>query len=141
MTPADYDAVLALWSRTEGMCIRDADSREAIGRFLERNPGMSFVAVVGGAGGQIVGAALGGHDGRRGFLHHVAVDRAHQRAGIGRALVDACGENMRAAGIDKCHLLVRTGNEEGLKFWEHIGWSVRRDVVFMSTAWSGQPNA
>jgi len=138
MTLADYDAVLALWSHTEGMCIRDADSREKIGVFLARNPGMSFVAV---AEGRVIGAALGGHDGRRGFLHHVAVGRADRRGGIGKTLVDACREKMRAAGIDKCHLLVRTDNTEAVKFWEGMGWSVRRDVVFMSAAWSGKPNA
>ena len=44
MTIGDFDGVIALMRQTAGVTVRDADSREAVGRYLERNPGFSFVA-------------------------------------------------------------------------------------------------
>jgi N-acetylglutamate synthase len=68
MTLSDYAGVMDLLGRVEGICLRDADSREGIARYLERNPGLSFVAEAGG----VVGACVfGGHDGRRGYLYHL----------------------------------------------------------------------
>ena len=46
MAISDYDSVIALWCQTEGMSIRDADSKESIGNYLDRNPGLSFVAEI-----------------------------------------------------------------------------------------------
>ena len=70
LTIESYDAVLALWKQCEGVGLSDADSKEGIQRYLDRNPGMSFVAT---ASGVVVGAVLAGHDGRRGYVHHLAV--------------------------------------------------------------------
>ncbi|GAL25975.1 acetyltransferase [Vibrio variabilis] len=70
MQVADYDAVMALWQETEHMLIREADSRENVTSYLDKNPNMSFVAIV---HGKIVGAVLAGTDGRRGYLQHLAV--------------------------------------------------------------------
>ena len=70
MTPADYDAVSGLLRATEGVVLRAADSRAATARYLERNPGLSFVCC--DAGG-VVGCVFAGHDGRRGYLQHLAV--------------------------------------------------------------------
>ena len=60
--PRDYDEVMALWSETEGLTLREADSREAIIRYVARNPDLSFVAR---DEGRLVGAILAGTDGRR----------------------------------------------------------------------------
>ena len=69
MMPRDVEAVLNLWKATEGLTMREADSPEALRTYLERNPGMSFVAQ---ANGQLIGAVLCGHDGRHGYLQHLA---------------------------------------------------------------------
>ncbi len=130
MTIADYDAVLALWKATEGMGLSEADERPAIARYLERNPGMSFVGVEGD--GRIVGAVLCGHDGRRGYLHHLAVAPSHRCRGIGRQLVERCLIALRSSGIGKCHLFVFAGNAAGITFWKRIGWKQRVDLVVMS---------
>ena len=65
MTIDDYDAVAALWQACPGVGLSDSDTREGVGRFIERNPGTSLVALDGDA---VVGAVLCGHDGRRGDL-------------------------------------------------------------------------
>lgn len=130
MTIADYDDVIALWQGTEGVGLSAADSRPAIESYLERNPGMSFVAR--GPDGALVGAVLCGHDGRRGFLHHLAVRAECRGQGIGTALAQHCLEALRAAGIDKCHLFVFQQNESGKAFWSKIGWSERTTLFIMS---------
>ena len=131
---ADYDDVLALWSSTSGMCLREADSREAIARYLERNPGFSFVAFV---DGQCVGAILGGHDGRRGYLQHLAVAEGFRRQGLGTRLFRCCVEALGRDGIAKTHLFVLNENELGLGFWQRAGCERRGDVVLFSHT---QPN-
>src|SRR5262245_48726841 len=103
MTMADYDSAVALWRDCDGIGLSDADSREGIRRFLRRNPGLSVVAEVKGS---LIGAALGGHDGRRGFIYHLAVAAPHRRTGVGRKLAKACLDRLRAQGIQKCHLVV-----------------------------------
>jgi predicted N-acetyltransferase YhbS len=62
----DYDQVLELWKSTPGLQLREADSRIAIERYLQRNPGLSFVI---DDNGELVGSVMSGHDGRRGHLY------------------------------------------------------------------------
>lgn len=130
MTIDDYDPVIQLWQKTEGVGLSSADSREAIARYLSRNPGMSFVAVL--DDGQMVGAVLCGHDGRRGFLHHLAVQPDYRRQGIGRALVNHCITRLELEGIDKCHLFVFRTNTTGQAFWKGLGWTERQTLAIMS---------
>jgi ribosomal protein S18 acetylase RimI-like enzyme len=130
MTMADYDAVLALWRATEGIGLHDdADSREGVARYLARNPGLSFVAE---DGGKIVGAVLCGNDGRRGFLHHLAVQKGYRRSGIGGQLVQRCLSALSEAGLRKCHIFVIADNVEGQRFWRSIGWEERTALKVMS---------
>jgi putative acetyltransferase len=129
MTIADYDIVYRLWENSEGIGLSDADSKEGIKRFLERNPGLSFVAF---DGEQIVGAALCGHDGRRGYIHHLAVAQSHRRKGIGKSLVGRCMFALMQIGIAKCHLFVFDNNQESIKFWRKIGWTERVELMMMS---------
>ncbi len=129
MTMADYDAAMALWQRTEGMGLRPADAPEHIARYLARNPGLSFVAM---DGDRLVGTVLCGHDGRRGYLQHLAVERAYRGRGIGKALVERVLNALRDVGIRKCHLFVIKENQAAIAFWRHIGWELRQDIVTMS---------
>lgn len=80
----DYDAALALWHRCAGMGLSDADELVPLSHFLERNPGLNFIAL---DGESLVGTVLCGTDGRRGYLYHLAVDPLYRRRGIGRELV------------------------------------------------------
>lgn len=129
MTLADYDEVYALWAASEGIGLSSADSREAIGAFLQRNPGLAFVAVDGDI---IVGAVICGTDGRRGYLHHLAVRSSHKRQGIGRHLAQACLDRLREQGIEKCHIFVYRENHSARQFWESVGWVERVELVLMT---------
>jgi ribosomal protein S18 acetylase RimI-like enzyme len=129
MTIADYEEVYKLWSESEGIGLSDADSKEGIKHFLERNPQFSFVAV---DEGRIVGAALCGHDGRRGYIHHLATIKSHRRQGIGRSLVGRCMYALMRIGIGKCHLFVFGDNQDAIDFWEKVGYSQRVELLMMS---------
>lgn len=128
MRPDDYDDVVSLWEKTEGVSLGGSDSREAIASFLARNPGHSFVACI---DSKLVAAVLCGHDGRRGYLHHLAVEKQHRRKGIGRDLIGACLSALEKLGIQKCNIFLFSGNEEARTFWVHMGWLSRADLDIM----------
>lgn len=132
MTIADYDAVLALWKKTEGLGLNESDAREAIAAYLARNPGLSSVAI--DATGLMVGAVLCGHDGRRGYLHHLAVHKEARGQGIGRALVDTSLACLRELGLPKCNLFLLANNTAGRDFWIHEGWTARDDLIVVQKA-------
>jgi putative acetyltransferase len=129
MTLADYDVAYQLWRTTEGMGLSQADSREGIAAFLERNPGLSLVARV---RGEVVGTLLCGHDGRRGYLHHLAAAPACRNRRIGTRLVETCLARLAEWGIRKCHVFVRAENEPGKGFWRQRGWQERMDLTLLS---------
>jgi len=124
-----YGEVIALWKQCEGIGLSEADAPECIKAYLERNPVMSFVAI---DGGTVVGAVLCGHDGRRGYLHHLAVHPKARRCSLGRRLVDRCFESLRMAGIRKCHIFVINENRDGMAFWTSVGWTPRGDISIVS---------
>jgi len=126
MTPDDWDGVAKVWEDHEGTNPVD-DSPEGFAKYLRRNPDTSFVAV---DDGRIVGTILAGHDGRRGIFHHVSVLKEYQKQGIGRMLVESAEEALRKEGINKVLLVVFTHNDSGNAFWEHMGFTVRDDLVY-----------
>lgn len=130
MKIADYAKAVALWRRCDGVRLHDdIDSEEGIARYLQRNRGMSFVAM---HEGRLVGAVLCGHDGRRGYLHHLAVDDACRGQGLGKALVARAMAQLAAKGIRKCHIFILGGNRAGKAFWTRVGWTKRTDIKIMS---------
>jgi putative acetyltransferase len=124
-----YDRVLALWQQCEGVGLSEADSRASIQVYLDRNPGMSFIAT---DRGEVVGAVLCGHDGRRGYIHHLAVHPQARRRSVGRRLVDECLGALQRAGIQKCHIFVFNQNQDGIAFWKSVGWTLRGDISLIS---------
>jgi ribosomal protein S18 acetylase RimI-like enzyme len=130
MTTEDYGQVHDLWQRSGGVGLHeDTDSLRGIERYLGRNPGLSFVAR---DGGRIVGAVLCGHDGRRGYLHHLAVAPERRRNGVGRDLVRRALVRLQAIDIRKCHIFVFEDNLPAQEFWRSVGWSGRTDITIMS---------
>ena len=124
----DYNAALELWQRVEGLEIAEGDDRESVVQFLARNPGLSRVAADGAA---IVGIALCGHDGRRGYIYHLAVDPAYQTRGLGKRLMNECLDGLRRAGLKRALILVANDNPRGRKFWRRYGWEEVPGPVIM----------
>ena len=124
----DYDGLYRLWLNTPGMGLNTADdAKEGIEKYLLRNPETCFVAE---KDGEIVGAIMSGHDGRRGFIHHTAVKVSERGQGIGGALVDHAMAALKREGIHKVALVVFARNEIGNSFWEKRGFTTREDLVY-----------
>lgn len=115
----DYDAAITLWKKVEGLDVAEGDDRETIRRFLKQNRGLSRVAT---EGTKLVGAGLCGHDGRRGYIYHLAVDPAYQGHGLGRRMMDECLAGLKRAGLERANILVAKDNPRGLDFWRRCGW-------------------
>ncbi len=130
ITISDYQVVHSLWQSCRGVGLHsDVDCEYGIGLYLARNPGLSFVAI---DGGTIVGAVLCGHDGRRGYIHHLTVTEELRRSGIGTALVDRVLDRLRQKGISKCNGFVLDDNHDALEFWQRVGWVQREDLKVIS---------
>jgi ribosomal protein S18 acetylase RimI-like enzyme len=133
-----YDEVMDLMQATPGVSVRDADSREATARYLARNPALSFLAV---EAGKVIGCAMCGHDGRRGYLQHVIVSPAFRGQGIANQLVQRCLDSLQRLGIVKTHLDVFVSNEHANNYWSRRGWQKRDDIHRYSMNSSGSKNA
>lgn len=116
---ADYGAALELWQQVEGIEIAEGDDREGVGQFLSRNPVLSRVAT---DGSTIIGVVLCGHDGRRGYIYHLAVNPAYQSRGVGKRLIDECLGSLRRTGVKRALILVAHDNPRGRNFWRRHGW-------------------
>lgn len=116
----DYEEATTFWASIPGIGLDDADTPETMAAFLQRNPGLSFVARL---DGRLIGAVLCGHDGRRGYLHHLAVLPEYRKKGIGKALINRCLSALAHNGIQRCKIFIYSENTNGKEFWEKSGWS------------------
>ena len=132
MTIDDYEKVYALWMSCKNMGFNNLDdSREGIAKYLRRNPATCFVAE---CGDSIVGVILSGHDGRRGFIHHLAVAEDCRRQSMATELLECAVSSLAAEGINKVALFVFNRNEAGNAFWEKNGFTSREDLVYRNKA-------
>ncbi|MBQ6967858.1 MAG: GNAT family N-acetyltransferase [Lachnospiraceae bacterium] len=128
MTIEDYEGVHALWLSIKGFSIRSIDdSYEGVEKFLRRNPGTSIVAE---EDGEIIGAILCGHDGRRATFYHVCVREDRRKQGIGKAMVVVAMNELKKEKINKVALIAFTKNDVGNAFWKSIGWKQRTDLNY-----------
>jgi ribosomal protein S18 acetylase RimI-like enzyme len=129
MTTSDYDSVLALWKSLPGMGLSSADERESIAAFLGVNPTTCLVAE---QGDEICGTVLGGWDGRRGYVYHLAVSEGLQETGIGTALMDEVERRFAELGARRIHLMIYRDNT-AWAFYEKRGWFFRdHEISLMS---------
>ncbi len=133
MTIDHYDKVWDLWMSCKNMGFNNLDdSREGIDKYLKRNPNTSFVAL---EGDRVIGVILTGHDGRRGFIHHMAVAEDKRGQGIATTLLNMALTALKEEeGILKVACLVFKYNDAGNAFWESQGFTVREDLNYRNRA-------
>jgi ribosomal protein S18 acetylase RimI-like enzyme len=133
MTADDIEDVLALWNGMPGIGLNESDTPENLRAFLTRNAGLSLVVRDGErpARRSLIGAVLCGHDGRRGYLHHLAVRPEYRRRGLARQMVEKCLAALREQGIIKCNIFVYAENDDGQGFWSRCGWNHRSDLIVL----------
>ncbi len=113
----DGDGLRALWEAVGFRSLGDDDM--SLRRFAQRNPGLLLVAAQGSA---VVASAMGGWDGRRGWIYHVATTGEHRRTGLATRLVRQVEDGLRALGCPKVNVLVGEANVGGAAFWNSIGY-------------------
>ena len=125
--PDDYHAVYDLWSKAgEGIHLRSSDTFSGIKAKVERDPDLFIVAE---RGGEIIGAVLGGFDGRRGMVYHLAVSSSFRRSGTGQILMEELESRLRAKGCIRYYLLVTRDNSTAIRFYENRGWKNMEDLI------------
>ena len=122
---ADYEAVDELWRRA-GLWMRPSDALEQVALKLTRDPDLFLVAC---AGGRAVGVTMGGWDGRRAYVYHLAVDPQWQRRGVGDRLMDELEKRFRAKGALKAKLQIVVGNEASVAFFAARGYRLETDCL------------
>jgi len=118
--PKDYFEVIKLWEHAgPGIHLRRSDEKEEIAKKLQRDPDLFLIAE---SGGHIIGSVLGGFDGRRGLVYHLAVESSYRNKGIGTALMTELEKRMKQKGCIRTYLLVTRENTDAARFYEAHGW-------------------
>ena len=117
---ADEDAVVALWERC-GLTRPWNDPRKDIRRKLAVQPDLFLVLDVDGT---VVGTAMAGYGGHRGWVNYLAVDPGHQRQGYGRVLMEEVERRLAALGCPKINLQIRHENEVAQEFYRRLGYTL-----------------
>jgi len=118
--PDDYASVRQLWESMEkGVQVGRSDTLEEIQKKLARDPDLFLVAE---QDKKIIGTVLGGYDGRRGLIYHLAVASSNRGLGVGSLLLNEVESRLRVKGCLKCYLMVTPDNSEAMHYYEQRGW-------------------
>ena len=123
-TMDDYPVVHVLWQRG-GLWMRPSDGPEATLLKLARDPGLFLLAR--DTGGRIVGTVMGGWDGRRAYVYHLAVAPERRRRGVGGALMDELEARFRGLGAVKAKLQILAENDDSKAFFAGRGYLLETD--------------
>jgi ribosomal protein S18 acetylase RimI-like enzyme len=123
----DYQIVRGLW-QTAGLTLRPGDELDDVKLKLQRDPDLFLVAK---EDERILGSVIGGWDGRRGWIYHLAVSPEHQRKGIGAGLVREVEKRLIAKGAKKVNAQVYKWNERSSEFFKAIGYETQPDLIMI----------
>jgi len=121
----DGEALRALWKEAGLKGVGDDD--RSLDGFAKRNPGLLLLATAGEA---LAGSAVGGWDGRQGWLYHVATAKAHRRKGIASRLVRRVEQRLRALGCPTVNLFICDGDDDAEPFWTAMGYAASASRPF-----------
>lgn len=127
--PDDYAHTLKLWESIEvGLHVGPSDTPDEIQKKLKRDPDLFLVAEL---NDEIIGTVIGGYDGRRGMIYHLAVRETAREQGVGALLLNEVEKRLQAKGCIKCYLLVFAENANAIQFYENRGWyEMKEDRIF-----------
>ena len=125
--PDDYLPVVDLWERSgPGIHVGRSDTPEEIAKKIQRDSDLFLVADF---QEEIIGVVIGGYDGRRGMIYHLAVDKEYRQIGVGTALMEAVEDRLREKGCLRSYLMVRKDNAAA-QFYKKKGWQAMDIFVF-----------
>jgi len=120
----DRDGLVQLWRQV----LPDDSPHNEPNAVLDAKLAVDRLLFVASERGRIVGSAMAGYDGHRGWLYSVAVEPDGRRKGLGSALVKHAVAALRTAGCVKVNLQVRSSNEAVVAFYEALGFSVEERI-------------
>ena len=123
--PDDVTGTVALW--TEAGLTRPWN--DAVGDFLRAVAGPSSVVLGIREDGELVGSAMVGHDGHRGWVYYLAVAASARGRGHGRDLMAAAEAWLVERGLPKIQFMVRSDNADVLDFYDHLGYAKQDCLV------------
>lgn len=124
-TAVDSDAVVALWTDA-GLTRPWNDPVKDIWRKTTTQPEMFLIAE--NDEGHVVGSAVAGYDGHRGWIHYLAVAASHRGTGLGAELVRRAESMLVELGCPKVQLQVRPENTGVIEFYEKLGYATYQAV-------------
>jgi hypothetical protein len=131
VTPADSEAVLTLWRAVFPEYGDPSHPQRApsasVARKLAFGDGLFWAAE---SGGRLVGTAMAGYDGHRGWLYSVGVHPEARGTGVGRALVREAERALATLGCPKVNLQVFASNLGARAFWRSVGYAEDGVVSF-----------
>ena len=127
-TMKNYDNIIGLW-RKAGISVGSTDSEKEIKKMLTLNPNLFLIGKV---NNKVIAVVMGGFDGRRGYVHHLAVDPLHQKKGYGKMIMDELINRFRKIGVHKIHLFIEKDNQDVVDFYKNLEWQIRDDLIMMS---------
>lgn len=122
---AHFDGVRALWLEAFPGDPPHNRAEVAIPAKLAVQPDLLLVAL---DGGEVVGTAMAGYDGHRGWLYAVAVKQTHRRMGLGTRLIAEAERRLAELGCSKVNLQVRAANAAVAAFYRRLGYEVEERV-------------
>lgn len=127
--PEDYQAIVELWrSVGPGIHLGPSDSLDEIKKKQLRDPDLFLIAV---GEGNVIGTVLGGFDGRRGIVYHLAVSETYRKQGIGKSLMAELETRLRNKGCIRSYLLVTSDSPENVDYYINQGWN-KMDLFIMA---------
>ena len=129
MKEKDLALVRLLWEEN-GFFLTISDSIPELTRMIKQNPKLCFVMET--EEEDLIGAVLGGFDGRRGWVHHLAIKKEHQNQGLGKEMMNTLTSAFESLGVVKIKLEVLESNKNVIKFYKKLGWDLRSELTTMS---------
>jgi len=123
----EREATVALWQA----CGLTRPWNDPRADFDRAHGGPSSTVLGAFADGVLVGSAMVGHDGHRGWVYYLAVAPEQRGRQLGRALMDACEAWLVARDIPKIDVMIRNENAATRGFYAALGYTLD-DVVVMS---------
>lgn len=117
----DTEAVVSLWRRA-GLVVAWNDPYRDIERKLTVQPELFLVAEDSVGEGVVVGAAMVGYDGHRGWVNYLAVDESRRGEGIGAAIMAEAERLLVERGCPKLNLQVRSTNQGVIDWYRSLGY-------------------
>ena len=123
-----YTEVIEIW-RTSGISVGSSDEKEEIKRVFRKNPNLFLIGLI---DRKVIGVVIGAFDGRRGYVHHLAVSPEFQNKGYGKQLMEELHKRFRNLNVQKVHLFIEKYNADVINFYKKLGWEIRDDLIMMS---------